>query len=138
MVTQGEEKLNTDRTLKWKTTTTTQVKPVRKVSTIHGIKSIKLLREEIVAVDIIENILELPWGVTEPIGKDTTADTKLTCGEEILPSGFSSEKEDIQNCRYFEGCSIRISSERVYGYTSRWIITKRDQEENSRSYRRTI
>ena len=112
VVTQGEEKIKDDRIVRFKTSTTTHVNPVRKITTFNGVETSKLLREDIVAVDIVENILELPWGVTEPIGNNTTADTKLTSGEEILPSGLVAKEEDIQNCCYSERCSINWYSTR--------------------------
>ena len=95
-VKKSEEKLRDGRTVRCKTTTITHVNPLRKITTIGGLETSKLLREEVVAVDIVENILELPWGVTEPIGKHTTADTKFSSGEEILPSGLVAKKKTFR------------------------------------------
>ena len=108
VVKQDEEKLTDGRTIRCETSTTTHVNPVRKVTIVDGIENSKLLREDIVAVDIVENILELPEGVTEPIGKNTTADTKLTCGEEIMPSGLVAKKKTFRTVVSLKDAQSRI------------------------------
>lgn len=93
---QSEGKLSNGGTVRRKIVTTTFLNPIREVTTGDGPPKSRLIREEVVGMDVVENVLELPPGVTEPNGKNITTKTVLTKSEETLPNGKVAKKKVIK------------------------------------------
>ena len=76
--------------------TTTYFKPVMEVTMENEIEKKRLLRENVVSVEVVENILELPFGVTELDSRNTESETSVNVTEESLPNGVPLKKRVVK------------------------------------------
>src|SRR6218665_987334 len=93
---QYEETSDTGGSVHRNVVTTTYFKPVSEVTVENGIEKIRVLREDVVSVEVVENILELPPGVTELDSRTTESETSVNLTEESLPNGVPVKKRVVK------------------------------------------
>ena len=102
-VKEDEQKLDSGRILKRKIITTTRSKPILKITTIGGIEKKSILREDLVDIEIVENILELPQGVTDLSHKGIKVETNVKNFHETDPSGIPVKRKIVKSVAQLTG-----------------------------------
>ena len=87
-----KEQLPEGVTLLTKRTTIEHIKPVTEIVTINGTEE-QEKTEQFIGKEIIEDVVELPFGVIEPVGEGLRTETSVQQSEETLPDGTWEKKK---------------------------------------------
>ena len=86
------EQLPEGVTLLTKRTTIEHIKPVTEIVTVDGVDQ-QDITEQFIGKEILEDVLELPFGVVDPVGEGLSTETSVQESEETLPDGTWEKKK---------------------------------------------
>ena len=92
-VTESQQVLEDESTIRRKIITTKFVRPVTEITIRDGIEIDTQVKEENIRTEIEEIVLKLPAGVIEPCGNNLETDTTVDHSDDVLPDGTPAKRK---------------------------------------------